>query len=205
MTIVVAILFTAIACATISRNLIWRDNIALFEDAIAKSPEFPFARSVLADLLIEVGRVEEGRVLIRSTTAPKGLRNADFLDLKRAKLLFDEGKYDAAKQLILVKRSKEGQLYYSFQKLLAKVNHASLSKLSGQEWEKAFNDTIELHLELYQVTRDPFYYYMLGRIYMQAGNQERAAHYFQLASEQSPAGTHYKAAATSLAKSLLKP
>ena len=91
--IAVVVLFSGTAYATIQRNLVWQDNIALFEDAVAKSPEFPFARSVLADLLIEAGRVEEGRAMIRSNTAPDGLRNADFLDLKRAKLLFDEEQY----------------------------------------------------------------------------------------------------------------
>ena len=111
----------------------------------------------------------------------------------------------AAKQLIIEKRRKGEPLYYAFQKLLIKVNNALLRVYSGQDWEETYNESIALHLELYQATQDPFYHYLLGRIYMQVDDTERAAHYFRLASEQSPEGTHYKAAATSLARKLLMP
>lgn len=199
------ILFSTTIYATINRNLLWQDNLLLFEDAVEKSPDFPFARSVLATLLIEAGRVEEGKALIRSNTAPEGLRNADFLDLKRAQLLFSEGDYDQTKSLILVKRRKGEPLYYSFQSLLANVDIQLLGDVKGGEKLQLLDETINLLLELQQVYQDPLYFYRIGKLYLQNDDKKNAGKYFRLASEQAPEGAFYETAAATLAEKLVKP
>ncbi|MCD6389933.1 MAG: glycosyltransferase family 39 protein [Desulfobulbaceae bacterium] len=203
--LVLVVLFCGTTYATIDRNLLWQDNVLLFEDAVEKSPNFPFARSVLADLLIEAGRVEEGKALIRSNTAPEGLRNADFLDLKRAQLLFIDGDYEQAKSFILTKRRKGKPLYYSFQSLLANVDIRLLRDLKGDEKRQLLDETINLLLELRQVYQDPLYYYRIGKLYLQCDDKKYAGKYFRLASEQAPEGAYYKTAAATLAEKLVKP
>jgi len=199
------ILFSGTAYATIDRNLLWQDNLLLFEDAVAKSPDFPYARSVLADLLIEAGKEEEGKAMIRSNTAPEGLRNADFLDLKRAQLLFMEGNYAQAKSLILAKRRKGQPLYYSFQSLLATVDIRLLDTLQGESKKQQLEETVDLLLKLQQVYQDPFYYYRIGKLYLQYDDKKSASKYFRLASEQAPVGAYYKTAAATLAGKLAMP
>ncbi len=202
---VLVIFFSATAYATVDRNLVWQDNISLFEDAVRKAPDFPFARSVLADLLIEAGRVEEGKAMIRTNEAPEGLRNADFLDLKRAQLLFAEGRNEEARILIIEKRRKDSLLYHTFQKLLAKVDYALLGTLTDQQLQEIYEEIIAVHLELYQAYQDPFYHYRLGQIYLRKGDRESAARHFRLAFQTAPDGAHYKAAAAKLADKLSKP
>jgi hypothetical protein len=92
--LVLTLFFTTTAYATFERNLVWQDNVRLFEDTVSKSPDFPFARSVLADLRREAGREAESKAMIQANTAPEGLRNADFLDLKRVELLLQENSYE---------------------------------------------------------------------------------------------------------------
>lgn len=196
------VLLIVLGSSTFSRNLIWLDNVALFEDAVAKSPDFPFARSVLADLLIQAGRTEEGKEMIRSTTASKGLRNADFLDLKRAELLFKQGDFLEARQLILQRREPGGQLYHYFQQLLAKVDYALLFNYRGPDWIDIFNETVAVHLELAQVYSEPFYYYRLGQLYVRVDQKDNAAYYFTQAYEKAPSGAHYKDAARVLAQKM---
>lgn len=204
------LLFLLLFCAsfamtTVSRSLLWQDNLALFEDTVRKSPEFPFARSVLADLLIESGRGAEGAALVRENTAPAGLRNADFLDLKRAELLMKEGRYTEARDLIIKARRKEGQLYYEFQKMLVSVDLRLLNKLTGVERQGLLPEIVALYEELQRVTNDPFYYYRLGQLYLQEGDQQSAGRNFRLAALGAPEGSTYKKAAEKLSGKLAPP
>ncbi|WP_027714745.1 hypothetical protein [Desulfuromonas sp. TF] len=203
--LVLTIFFAATASATVHRNLVWQDNVHLFEDSVRKSPNFPFARSVLASLLMESRREAEGVAIIRSNTAPEGLRNADFLDLKRAELLLHERKYEEARALIMDKRQRKGQLYYNFQKLLITVDRQLLESRTGRERQEIVEEIILLLRELIQVTRDPHYYYQLGRLHLQESDKANAALNFRLAAEQAPEGSSYKDAAAKLAARLSVP
>lgn len=203
---VFVLFFIVMAGSVIARNLIWQDNLRLFQDVVKKSPEFPFARSVLADLLRGAGRTEEAAVMVRENIAQQGLRNADFLDLKRAELLMSEGNYGDARRMIFEKRRKEGQLYYEFQKLLLKVDlklHELHQAGSGQLDFR--NEIVSLYKELISVTNDPFYYYQFGIFYMKEGDRVKANRNFRLATEMAPQNASYKLAAGKLAAKMADP
>lgn len=195
-------LLAAISYTTIERNFLWQNNISLFEDSVRKSPDFPFGRSVLADLLKQAGRNEEGNAMIRSNTAPETLRNADFLDLKRALLLFEEGQLVDARSLVLEKRRKGGQLYLKFQELLARVDVALISISPQDDAQFVFDEAVTVHKELYQRSHDPFFMYQLGQLYLRAELKSQAANCFATAAREAPIGAHYKAAAETLARKL---
>lgn len=203
--LVLTIFFTTTAYATFERNLVWQDNVRLFEDAVSKSPDFPFARSVLADLLREAGREAEAKAMTQTNTAPKGLRNADFLDLKRAELLLQESRYEEARVLILEKRRKTGQLYYTFQKALVKVDHHLVQSRTGRERQEIVDELIAVYQELIQVTQDPFYHYRLGQFHLEESDRTSAVRHFRQAAQQAPEGVFYKQAAVKLAERLSMP
>lgn len=202
---VLIVLWAGLSYATVQRNLLWHDNLRFFKDAVEKSPNFPFVRSVYADLLIQAGRVEEGREIIRANVAPKGLRNADFLDLKRAKLLFDEGNYLRARDLIFKTRRKESQLYYLFQQLLADVDTRLLEQENGEQRRQLLDETVRVLLELRKAYQNPFYYYRVGKLYLQYDERENAAEYFRLAAEQAPKDSFYRSTAAALTEKLSRP
>lgn len=202
---VIALAFILMAGSVVFRNFVWQDNIRLFQDVVKKSPEFPFARSVLADLLRSAGRVEEAAVMTRENVAPKGLRNADFLDLKRAELLTSEGRYLEARRMIFEKRRNEGQLYREFQKLLLNVNLQLLSTMTGEGRMNLRDEIIAIYEELALGTRDPFYYYQLGQFYMKEGDRANASRNFRMAAEKAPVNATYKLAAEKLATKMAAP
>ena len=188
--------------STVQRNFLWQDNLSFFEDAVTKSPDFPFVRTVYADLLIQAGYVEEGAAIIRESSVPEGLRNSDFLDLKRAELLYDEGNYVQAREHIIKTRKKESQLYYLFQGLLADVDTQLLEMVSEDERSLLLDEAVNVLLELRKINHEPFYYYRVAKLYLSYGDKTKAAEFFHLAAEQSPEGTHYKVAAAKLAEKL---
>ncbi len=202
---VLVVFFIVMAGSVMVRNLIWQDNIRLFQDVVKKSPDFPFARSVLAGLLLETGRTEEGSVMIRENIAPPGLRNADFLDLKRAELLMSEGRYPEARSMILENRRKGGQLYYEFQKLLLKVDLKLLDSLAGEGRLTLRGEITMTYEELVNVTGDPFYLYQFGLFYMREGDRVKAGRNFRLAAERAPQNATYKLAAGKLAAKMATP
>ncbi len=202
---ILVIFFSSTAIATVQRNLLWQDNVALFRDSVTKSPDFPFAKSVLADLLKESGEHDEARSIIIANSAPEGLRNADFLDLKRAELLIEERRPLEAKAMIIRTRKKDGQLYFLFEQLLVKVNEDLLNNASADEKLCLIRELISVNNELYDAYRDPFYYYRLGQLYLQIPDKVSAARYFSLAQKESPPDSHYKKAAERLADRLSKP
>jgi tetratricopeptide (TPR) repeat protein len=203
--LVLTLFFTTTAYATFERNLVWQDNVRLFEDTVSKSPDFPFARSVLADLRREAGREAESKAMIQANTAPEGLRNADFLDLKRVELLLQENSYEEARALILESRRRAGQLYYNFQRALVKVDHHLVQSRSGPERQEIVDELVSVYQELIQVTRDPFYHYRLGQFHLQESDRTSATRHFSLAAQQAPEGVFYKKAAAKLAEKLSMP
>jgi len=61
--LVVLILVSA-GVVTAQRNVVWQDNLTLFEDTVKKSPGFAAARNELAIALNSKGRKEEAYTLL---------------------------------------------------------------------------------------------------------------------------------------------
>jgi tetratricopeptide (TPR) repeat protein len=194
-----------VAGTTVSRNFLWQDNVRLFEDAARKAPDFPFVKATLASLLMEAGRKEEAASIIRTNVAPEGLRNADFLDLQRAQLLYENGRVADARTMILAKRRKGKQLYYKFQELLLSVDGALLGAQPDLAPRELVEEYLALHHELYTVYREPFYLYRLGQFYLRLGDRESARKYFHQSAAEAPPGAHYLASARILADRLTSP
>ncbi|RMF44037.1 MAG: hypothetical protein D6751_09590, partial [Deltaproteobacteria bacterium] len=184
------------------RNLLWRDNLALIRDSAEKSPDFPYVRSVLADLLLEAGRKKEAARLIFTNRAPEGMRNRDFLELKRAEFLHREGAQELARDLVLRTRKKGDPLYFEFQKLLLKIDKVRLEVLEGEPRQEAVEETIELLQQLYRTYHDPFYRYQLGQLLLREKRMSEAARQFRAAAVEAPPGAHYRDAALALADRL---
>ena len=201
---IILVLAVGMTYTTVQRNLLWQDNLLLFQDAVKKSPEFPFVRTVYADLLIKAGRAEEGNEIIRTTVAPEGLRNVDFLKLKQASLFFREGHYQDARDLIFEARDKDSQLYFLFQQLLADVDTKLLEMVGEEQRQQLLEETVAVLLELKQSYQDPFYYYRAGKLYLQYDLNEKAAEYFQKAAKEAPEGVFYKGTAAALAEKLTR-
>ena len=71
LTVLSVLIFTGTAYATASRNMVWQDNLTLYQDTNEKSPNNPAVINELAAALKAHGRHEEGNRLIRGNIVDK--------------------------------------------------------------------------------------------------------------------------------------
>lgn len=192
------------SAALYSRNLLWQDNLALIRDTVNKSPDFPFIKSTLADILIEHGRFEEADQIIDSNYALPTLRNKEFLELKRAEKLVRNREYSEARRLLLSHINKESRLYVSFLKALVTVCQLYQETLAGQERLSIQKEMIRYLIELRDVTSDPFYDYRIGNAYMAIAMKNEAARHYYRAAAEAPDSAVYKMPAYKLARKLMQ-
>lgn len=202
--VLVPLFFAASAYATVARNIIWQDNLTLFQDTVRKSPEFETAKNDLGNALIAKGRRAEGLTVLNSmesTSTPSSYN--DFVFLNKARVLLSEGHPEEARDLLLNKLGDNTKLYEEFVRLLVTVDLKRIQATKDRsEISKIREEIIELHVKLQVRTSDPFLYYRIGQLYLNNGNKSDAQKYFAKAYEASPETAYYKSAAKKLAEKL---
>jgi protein O-mannosyl-transferase len=196
--------FLILAFATFQRNLIWQDNVKLFEDTVKKSPDFPFAKATLANVLMDAGRYEEAKNIIKTNMVGKNVRNWEFLELQKAQVMFSEGDLESARLHILDKVRSSAQLYGESRKMLLKINQLRLENALPEKKEEVELEIVDLLKTLFSIYKDPFYYYRLGQVYLLSHKKTDAAKYFGLAFKNAPEGAYYKTPAKILYEKLIK-
>lgn len=196
-----SLLFSVSAYATVSRNIVWQDNLTLFQDTVNKSPEFQTAKNDLAAALIAHGRKQDGfRVLKSMESTPVDTPYNDLIILNRAMILTDEDKVDEARALLLDNLSSDRKLYGDFLQKLISIDGMCMSKTRDRKKIlKLRGEMIDLLVKLQAHTSDPYYYYRIGQLYLFNNNKAAASKYFAKAYEAAPDDVFYKAAAKKMA------
>jgi protein O-mannosyl-transferase len=202
-TVFVFSLFAIAAITTARRNLIWQDNLSLFQDTVEKSPDFLPAKNELASALLTHGRTSEAFDLIRSNTLLPNANSYKQVDINKAKVMVAENDLEGARKLLLTTISKPGKQYNEIIKELiaidekrAEQSHRKIEKLEVRV------DEVDLLKKLYARTSDPFYCYRIGQIYLFMNNKGEAQSYFEKAYEKAPSNAHYRSSAKKFAERL---
>lgn len=194
--LVVLILVSA-GVVTARRNLVWQDNLTLFEDTVKKSPGFAAARNELAIALINKGRKEEAYTLMLANSGD------DFQpsSLNKAMVYLNQGKIDEARTVLLGMKAK-GQERETLE-LLNKINEERLKKAATDEtrWS-IWQEMLSTLQTLEQMTGDPFYQYRIGMVQLRLNNKAAAKDAFTKAWQKAPPNSHYREAAKKLAEKL---
>jgi len=126
-------LLTVITYSTVNRNMVWQNNIILFQDTLRNSPDFYLVQNALAVSLGQKGRLEESRELMLSIKAPEGSkRGGKLIDSNQAMLMAAKGDFLGAKKLLLRNIENSGVLYPTILENLVIVD----TKLLEQEKNK---------------------------------------------------------------------
>jgi tetratricopeptide (TPR) repeat protein len=194
--LVVSSVLAGATVVTTQRNLIWQDNITLFEDTLRKSPSFSAARNELAIALRDSGRIEESNALLLSN-ASDDLRPST---LNKVKVYIDKGEFEVALKL-LRERVARGIAEDRDSLELRNIINDKLLLKTPMDARK-----LEIHREmlattqkLSRLTGDPFYDYRVGLIQLRLGEVGAAKNSFEKAWQSSPPSSHYHAAARKLA------
>lgn len=203
-TLIIICLLFIFTYSTVNRNMVWQNNITLFNNTLLNSPNFYLAQNALMYSLKEKGRFDESRALLMSIKAPEGSKSGGkLIDSNQAMVLLAQGDFLGAKKLLLRNIENSGVMYPRILEHLVTVNQ----HLMGVEKNKVKilelqNETVGYLLKIYEKTKDPFYFYRIGQFYLVISNKSEAKKYFLKASELSSEDAYYKSAAKKLAEKL---
>lgn len=192
--------------SSVQRTVVWHSNLTLFEDTVAKSPDFGMLRNELAVALILEKRVAE---------AEEQLRIASSLDIsplvrgliRRNKMLISlQDATDAEKRRIInnsgLEKSEEDTELLT---ILRRCDYALLkSEPAGPGTEALVSELIEVSEILFARTGEALLLYNNGQLFLERGDLERAATCFDRSFRAAPDGAHYKDSAGRLAEKLVR-
>lgn len=205
--IVAAVAVACIALAgvsTASRALVWRSNLTLFRDAVAKTPDFPILHNELAVALMQEGWLAEAEkeldvaASLKTTELVRGLVRGNRL-LIRMKTASQEERRRILNEAAPVKSEETTELLL----LLRKTDYNILRNIpKGPGRDALIAELIEVSGILFRRTGDPLILYNNGQLFLDRGERGRAAECFRESYRLAPEGAHYKVPARRLAEKL---
>jgi hypothetical protein len=188
---------------TVTRNIVWQDNLTLYEDTVRKSPEYPPARNELAIALLQHGRSEEAYRIFKKNSVTNQTNNKEFAADNRALALAAKGDLDGARFLLLESMDERSKNYLLLVGRLLEVDERRLKKTANPATVEQIRDEMAgLLQKMYSGTGDSFYLYRLGQNYMSRNRMAEARHYFAKAYEAAPDDAYFKQPAKKLAETL---
>lgn len=188
---------------TATRNILWQDNLALFEDTLRKSPDFAPAQNEIANALYAKGKKQEASVIYKSFAETEGLINAQYGLKNKAFALMNEGDFNGARDVIKQLLANPGKHEVSILLQALEINKYQVAA-NKATLNDVYAESVTLLTRLITLTRNPFYSYRLGIIHMQGGEKEKALDAFTTVVKTAPPTAYYRKPAEKLAKDLAK-
>lgn len=184
------------AFGTVQRNLLWKDPLSFFQDAVAKSPEFGSAYYSLGGVLMQNGKIDQA---IEAFAAADRLNHRASMryPIKASIMgtMIAKGKYAEARTFFfqLFKRKQDAPV--DLLVLLCNADSIRLDSLDRTEKVSLAHDLLETIGIIYQRQPDPFWLYRSGQISLLIGDDARTADFFRRAYSAAPVDAHYRGAA----------
>ena len=186
---------------TVTRNILWQDNLALFQDTLRKSPDFIPAQNEIANALYASGKQKEAAVIYKSFKETDGIINAQYGLKNKAFALMGEGDFTGAHEILKQLRANPGKYEIAIllqvlelDKIQVAVNKATIKDV--------YAESVATLNRLIELTGDPFYSYRLGIVNMQVGEREKALTAFTAVVLTAPPSAYYRKPAEKLARDL---
>lgn len=193
-------LLAAGACwATTERNLVWQDNLTLYEDAVSQSPDFAPARNQLALALIARHRQEEARAIMVENVMPA----KNMGEFNRAAAYWQEGDYSSARADLQGRLQTSGSQEIKVLEMLVQMTAAQALKSGDEREQRAYYTDILLWLErLARLSPNGMVYYRIGRFHLLLDNRDQAGKAFAEAARRLHPNSPYREPAAKLAGKL---
>lgn len=200
----IAGVITAMALyGTFTRNLLWQDNLGLYQDTVRKSPGFMPAQNELANALKEHGRTDEALAIYKTFQLRNDVLNSQYAMLNKAGAFADIDDYDQARGILKGVLNNPGRHEASILLKMLEINKIQL--LRGKATSAAlYDNNVTCLTRLYEITKDPFYQYRLGIVHLQENNRQKALDAFTIVGKTAPQEIYYRKPAEKLAKDLAK-
>lgn len=184
---------------TSSRNIVWQDNLTLYQDAVRQSPDFAPAKNQLALALQKHGYEEEAAKILVSNKMPSTGNAA----MNAAVAVAEDGNYAAARSELL-SRLADADDYQTVKtlELLLRLTNKYVKNADDELKDAAYRDIAEWLERIKEISPTGFNYYRIGRAQLRLGDKAAAQVAFAEAVKRLPADSIYKKPAEKLARDL---
>jgi len=198
--VLISLFLGGAAWLTASRNVVWQDNLTLYQDAVRQSPDFAPARNQLALALKTHNRNAEANEILASNK----MSVSNNASLNVASALFEQGDYAAARDKLLHRlKENPGGLEPRILEMLVRVTSEYLGDINDETLKRNGYKDILVWLErIKEISSTGFNYYRIGRIQLLLEDKVAAQHAFAEAARRFPADSIYFKPATKLATDL---
>lgn len=202
--VAIAGVITAIALyGTFTRNLLWQDNLGLYQDTVRKSPGFMPAQNELATALKQHGKADEALVIFQSFQMRDDVINSQYGMMNKAGAFADNGEFDQAREILNGILKDPGRHEASVLMKMLEINKIQL--LRGKATSAAlYENNVTCLSRIYEITKDPFYQYRLGVVHLHEKNNKPALISFNIVTKTASPTAYYRKPAEKLAKDLAK-
>lgn len=178
------------------RNILWKDKLSFFQDAVAKSPDFGSVYFSLGGELMQKGAFDR---------AAEAFATADRLNQRVSMrypiksgimgIMLAKGEYLEARNYFFRIFNKKKDASVDFLELLYKADGKRFEFLDNNEKVLLGNDLLNTLDLLNQKRPDPFWLYRSGQIALKIGDDVKAADFFRRSYSAAPVDAHYRSAA----------
>lgn len=190
---------------TYQRNVLWQTNIAIFKDAVEKSPVFKNMRGLYISALVDKKEYEEAERQYFIAKKLKSLRYDERYDLVYASLLMNKKKYVEAERVYAdVETRTKGNSAPLYEAMIEYYGSRLLTVREPELVNSLMQKKILSYEKLYALNKSPYTSYRLGQAYIAVGNMEKARHSIKVAAEQFKTEEPLKRNAEVLLKTIAK-
>jgi len=179
---------------TMERNIIWRDNLVLFQDTVRKSPDFGDIRNELGVALMRRGHDEEAKQHL--SIAEKTARRELIRVFAGLNLLWIEMKGKSPverRQILLSALDRNANSHPDLLRLLRSTDMDILREENDKEKRAVlFRELISLNDRLFAIASDPFYLYHSGQMHLALGEHKQALEYYRHTVSVAPDDAYYR-------------
>jgi tetratricopeptide (TPR) repeat protein len=188
---------------TMHRSWVWQDNLRLYQDTVAKSPDFESAKVELASALLHKGRVAEAEEILSGMQAEGDA--SDYLndDINLAEILVTKGDFEGARNILLSRLGSNPKKQYDLLQSLLRTNDRRIGHAETPALRLAIQEESLAWLEEQQHLKPTaFIRYRIGKMQLAMGDKPSALISFRAALLKAPNDAHYRGAAESFIKKL---
>lgn len=187
---------------TVSRTLLWQDNLALFQDTIRKSPGFAPAQNEIATALDARGDKEGAARVLSSMQVSASVINYQYGLMTKAAALGQKGDLDGELAMLQQALKDPGRHEADICRRILSVYQMKVEQGTSKPAE-VYADSVRILSRLYQITSDPFFLYRLGAVHLAQKQRKLARGCFERAAQELPRQSMYQVMSLKLSQKIV--
>lgn len=197
------VVFFVFGLCSFQRNLLWKDKLSFFQDAVAKSPEFGSVYYSLGGELMKNGEINRAAAAFDAADR-LNKRDSMYYSIKAGIMgtLLARGEYLESRKFFFSLFKNKQDAPADFLELLYLADIKRLEKSGKNENRLLAHDLLETLDLLSQKKPDPFWLYQSGKISLIVGDEVKSADFFRRSYSAAPVDAHYRSAAQTYLKRL---